>query len=279
MRIEEKEYTKSIDLSIWKKIFPFLAPRKNTLIMVVLMNLLCSVVDIIMPLFQRHAIDSFIEKNTLSGLGGFILLYIAVIVFQMCTVICFTRGCMKIDVETGRDMKRVAYISADSPDIADLRTSNLIHSLTKDRYQLLNHRVFGNMGKGGSCSDENVTGIHQPDPPDFLNIPDTYQRCSCHFPFTYFNQNITSAGNYPCIRMLLQKQNCLFYGFCVIIIFDIVHSSCPLSQISPAFVKPSISLCGVRGISANPIPVACKTALRIAGAPGIAGGSPRALFP
>ena len=92
MRIEEKEYTKSIDLSIWKKIFPFLAPRKNTLIMVVLMNLLCSVVDIIMPLFQRHAIDSFIEKNILSGLGGFILLYIAVIVLQMCTVICFTRG-------------------------------------------------------------------------------------------------------------------------------------------------------------------------------------------
>ena len=173
----------------------------------------------------------------------------------------------------------VAYISADSPDIADLRTSNLIHSLTQDRYQLLNHRVFGNMGKGGSCSDENVTGIHQPDPPDFLNIPDTYQRCSCHFPFTYFDQNITSAGDYPCIRVLLQKQNCLFYSFCVIIIFDIVHSSCPLSQISPAFVKPSISLCGVRGISANPIPVACKTALRIAGAPGIAGGSPRALFP
>ena len=110
MRIEEKEYTKSIDLSIWKKIFPFLAPRKNTLIMVVLMNLLCSVVDIIMPLFQRHAIDSFIEKNTLSGLGGFILLYIAVIVFQMCTVICFTRGCMKIDVETGRDMKRALFV-------------------------------------------------------------------------------------------------------------------------------------------------------------------------
>jgi len=32
MRIEEKEYTKSIDISIWKKVFPFLAPRKNVLI-------------------------------------------------------------------------------------------------------------------------------------------------------------------------------------------------------------------------------------------------------
>ena len=78
MRIEEKEYTKSIDISIWKKVFPFLAPRKNVLIMVIVMNILCSVVDIIMPLFQRQAIDSFIEKNTLAGIGGFIALYIAV---------------------------------------------------------------------------------------------------------------------------------------------------------------------------------------------------------
>ena len=45
--------------------------------MVIVMNILCSVVDIIMPLFQRQAIDSFIEKNTLAGLGGFIALYIA----------------------------------------------------------------------------------------------------------------------------------------------------------------------------------------------------------
>ena len=39
MRIEEKEYTKSIDISIWKKVFPFLAPRKNVLIMVIVMNI------------------------------------------------------------------------------------------------------------------------------------------------------------------------------------------------------------------------------------------------
>ena len=102
MRIEEKEYTKSIDISIWKKVFPFLAPRKNVLIMVIVMNILCSAVDIIMPLFQRQAIDSFIAKNTLSGLGGFIALYIAVIVFQMWSVICFTRGCMTCLLYTSR---------------------------------------------------------------------------------------------------------------------------------------------------------------------------------
>lgn len=91
MRLEEKEYTKSIDLSIWKKILPFLKQRKGTWIMVILMNLFCSVIDIIMPLFQRHAIDFFIEKNTMAGVGSFIFVYIAAIVLQMGTVICFTR--------------------------------------------------------------------------------------------------------------------------------------------------------------------------------------------
>ena len=110
MRIEEKEYTKSIDLSIWKKILPFLKQRKGTWIMVILMNLFCSVIDIIMPLFQRHAIDFFIEKNTMAGVGSFIFVYIAAIVLQMGAVICFTRGCMKLDVETGRDMKRALFV-------------------------------------------------------------------------------------------------------------------------------------------------------------------------
>ena len=29
MRLEEKEYTKSFDYSIWKRIFPFLKPTKK----------------------------------------------------------------------------------------------------------------------------------------------------------------------------------------------------------------------------------------------------------
>ena len=76
MRLEEKEYTKSIDLSIWKKILPFLKQRKGTWIMVILMNLFCSVIDIIMPLFQRHAIDFLLRKipwQELEALSLFIL--------------------------------------------------------------------------------------------------------------------------------------------------------------------------------------------------------------
>lgn len=110
MRLEEKEYTKSFDYSIWKRIFPFLKPYKKTVIMILVMNLFCSLVDIILPLFQRYAINHFIEGNTLTGIGFFTLLYIVVIALQGAAVIAFTRGSMRIEMGLGKDLKRALFV-------------------------------------------------------------------------------------------------------------------------------------------------------------------------
>ena len=110
MRLEEKEYTKSFDYSIWKRIFPFLKPYKKTVIMILVMNLFCSLVDIILPLFQRYAINHFIEGNTLTGIGFFTVLYIVVIALQGAAVIAFTRGSMRIEMGLGKDLKRALLV-------------------------------------------------------------------------------------------------------------------------------------------------------------------------
>ena len=110
MRLEEKEYTKSFDYSIWKRIFPFLKPYKKTVIMILVMNLFCSLVDIILPLFQRYAINHFIEGNTLTGIGFFTVLYIVVIALQGAAVIAFTRGSMRIEMGLGKDLKRALFV-------------------------------------------------------------------------------------------------------------------------------------------------------------------------
>ncbi len=110
MRLEEKEYTKSLDYSIWKRIFPFLKPYKKTVIMILVMNLFCSLVDIILPLFQRYAINHFIEGNTLTGIGFFTVLYIVVIALQGAAVIAFTRGSMRIEMGLGKDLKRALFV-------------------------------------------------------------------------------------------------------------------------------------------------------------------------
>lgn len=110
MRLEEQEFTKSIDVSIWKKLFPFLKPYKKVFFMVIIMNFFCALMDMVLPLLQRYAINHFIEKQTIGGIGLFTAVSLLIFAFQAWTVICFTRGCMQIEMGVGRDIKRALFV-------------------------------------------------------------------------------------------------------------------------------------------------------------------------
>lgn len=110
MSYEEQEFTKSFDIKIWKKILPFLKPYKKIFIMIIALNLFCSLVDIALPLFQRYAIDHFIEENTIDGIAGFGVVYAIVILLQTLSVIFFTRGNMQVEMKVGRDLKRACFV-------------------------------------------------------------------------------------------------------------------------------------------------------------------------
>lgn len=114
MSYEEQEFNKSFDLKVWKRVIPFVKPYSSTIAVIIIFNLVCSGIDIILPLFQRYAIDNFIEKNTTSGLGGFIVVYFLVIVAQSLGVVAFTRGSMKTEMRLGRDMKRACFVHLQS---------------------------------------------------------------------------------------------------------------------------------------------------------------------
>ena len=110
MSYEEQEFTKSFDIKIWKKILPFLKPYKKIFIMIIALNIFCSLVDIELPLFQRYAIDHFIEENTIDGIAGFGVVYAIVILLQTLSVIFFTRGNMQVEMKVGRDLKRACFV-------------------------------------------------------------------------------------------------------------------------------------------------------------------------
>ena len=110
MGYDEQEYSKAFDLKIWKNIFPYLKPYRRTLTMVFLLNLFCALVDILLPLFQRYAIDHFIQARTAQGLGFFALTYALAITLQTISVILFTRGSMRIEMNLGRDLKRACFV-------------------------------------------------------------------------------------------------------------------------------------------------------------------------
>ena len=102
---DEQEYTKSFDLKIWKRLFPFLKNYRWDFVGMLVFNGVCALVDVILPLFQRYAIANFIETDTLQGLWPYALTYLAVIVLQCLSVVAFARNSMRIEMLLGRDMR------------------------------------------------------------------------------------------------------------------------------------------------------------------------------
>ena len=91
------------------RLFPFMKPYRFIIITMALLVLLNGIIDICLPLFQEYAINNFIGKNTLEGLGGFIALYVAVILTQIVSASYDAYQACQIEMYVGRDLKRASF--------------------------------------------------------------------------------------------------------------------------------------------------------------------------
>lgn len=107
---EEKEFDTSLDWKTWKGILPYLKPYRRELGRVFLCNLLCALIDVLFPLFQRYAIDTFIVGGQTGGLAVFGVSYAALVILQALLVIRFTRACMRVEMNFGRDLRRAQFV-------------------------------------------------------------------------------------------------------------------------------------------------------------------------
>lgn len=105
---EEKEYVSLKYFGI-PKLFLYLKPYKYIMISMVLLGLLGGIVDIILPLFQRYALNHFIEKGTLDTLQSFIIAYICILIFQVLANGISAYQACQIEMYVGRDMKRESF--------------------------------------------------------------------------------------------------------------------------------------------------------------------------
>ena len=106
---DDVEYNKSFDLKIWKRLLPFLKPYRWVLLVLILLNLFVACIDILLPLFQRYAIDNFIEKGALTGLVPYLVSYVAVVTVQAVLVVLFTRRSMRVEMGVGKDLRRAQF--------------------------------------------------------------------------------------------------------------------------------------------------------------------------
>ena len=107
----ENENTASVKLPFFglPKLGPFLYPYRFIICSMILMGLIGSLMDIVTPLFFSYALDHFILRETLAGLGGFVGLYIAAIVISVLTNAVSAYQACQIEMYVGRDMKQKSF--------------------------------------------------------------------------------------------------------------------------------------------------------------------------
>ena len=106
---DEEEYQKSFSWKIWRRLRPFLRSYRKHFVLMIVLNGVTGLIDVLLPLFQRHAIANFIETHSLHGLLPYALLYAAVILLQSLSVVAFARQSMGIEMNLGKDMRNALF--------------------------------------------------------------------------------------------------------------------------------------------------------------------------
>ena len=91
------------------KIYPFIKPYGKVLAVMAFWGLVTSLIDVGITLFQRYAVNHFVELKTLDTLPWFIIAYIvAICISSLSTFISCTRA-MAVEVKINRDLRSAAF--------------------------------------------------------------------------------------------------------------------------------------------------------------------------
>ena len=91
------------------RLFPYVKRYKAHFLYMVFFGLLGSAVDVILPHFQRYAIDHFVKEGTFDRLVLFIALYVFALLFSALTNFLSTYRANCVEMWIGRDLRGMAF--------------------------------------------------------------------------------------------------------------------------------------------------------------------------
>ena len=97
------------------KLLPFLKPYRKKLIFMVAIGLATSCIDIIVPLFQRYAIDNYIVTKVLDTLPLFAVLYGLTLGAQVLFSVTSLYTAQRVEMSISRDLKQKVLRSPSDP--------------------------------------------------------------------------------------------------------------------------------------------------------------------
>lgn len=112
------------------KIFPYLKQYTPQIIIMMCLLAVTVGVDVILPLMNKHAIDTFITGQTVEGIWQFAIIYFGLTVLQTTATIIWIKITCAIEMYMGRDLKRASFNHLQTLSFSYFNTNSVgyIHS-------------------------------------------------------------------------------------------------------------------------------------------------------
>ncbi|MDR1531752.1 MAG: ABC transporter ATP-binding protein/permease [Clostridiales bacterium] len=95
---EDQEYTKNFEFSVWKKLYRYIRGFKRQLFTLVFNMVMVALLDAVLPLMTKYAIDEYIIKKQTSGLPLYIAAYALFTAMMAGSVYIFVYLAGKVEV-------------------------------------------------------------------------------------------------------------------------------------------------------------------------------------
>ena len=107
--MHKKETIKKLPWFGLGKLIPFLRPYRKYVIIMISCGLMESVVDIVLPLFQRYALDHFVGRGSMETVAGFMLTYLGVLLTMLVCGFISVYCTSHVEIYTAMDMRQAAF--------------------------------------------------------------------------------------------------------------------------------------------------------------------------
>ena len=91
------------------KIMPYIKKYRGMMLVMVLTGLVGSTIDIIIPLYQRYALNHFVGLGTLDTLPWFLVIYVASLVFTAAANYINGHLALTLEVSVDKDLRSLAF--------------------------------------------------------------------------------------------------------------------------------------------------------------------------
>ena len=91
------------------RILPFLTHVRGQILMMVSLAIVSSFVDVLVPQFQRYALDTFVGSGSMQGIGRFVAAYIGVLLFAALINYISCAQATIVEMKVNRELRQTAF--------------------------------------------------------------------------------------------------------------------------------------------------------------------------